>query len=277
MNLTMYTSFADTVRRYGWEAAADIAKGYGCSSVEPLEITEPYKESLLRNTEEAKEAFKILSSRCLKVACYSVFSNVYKSPETVRLLKFHAELAAALGSPFLHHTLLPWFDTQENLPEFSEAMECAIDSAEEIAKHAEKLGVTCIYEDQGFFVNGIEGYGIFFSEMKRRCKNVGVCGDTGNCLFADLPAEEFFKANIRDIKHVHVKDYFRKDLSECPGEGWYKSAGGTWLHDAPLGEGIVNIDACMKILRDAGYCGAISIETEEVQHSVKYLRRYERT
>lgn len=275
MNLTMYMHFAETVRKLGWEAGADIAKGHGCASVEIIDSTDPAKTRLLKSNEEAQAARKILEETGLSAACYSVFTNLYKSPQAIESLKEHAERAAAVGSPFLHHTVLSWFDTQEELPDFDEAMECAVDAAEEVAKHAEKFGVTCLYEDQGFYANGIEGYRTFINEMKRRCKNVGVCGDTGNCLFVDVPAEKFFEVFIDDIKHVHIKDYFQKSASECPGNGWLRSLSGMWLYDAPMGEGIVNIDACMEILKNAGYRGAIAIEADNVQHSVEYLRRYE--
>ncbi len=272
MNFSMYTGFSNIACEKGWECAADAAKSFGCSSVETLDFLDMPVTNSLNTAEEAESARRILDRKGLKVACCSAFTNIYKSPETVEFLKKRAEIASSLGSPFLHHTLLSWIDPFAKLPDFDEAMECAIDAAEEIAKHAEKFGVTCIYEDQGFFANGIDNYRIFFNEMKRRCKNVGVCGDMGNSLFVDVPGEEFFKAFASDIKHVHVKDYFAKKCAEHPGKGWYRTPGGTWLQDAPLGEGIVDIVACLKSLKEVGYNGAVAIEVNDVENSVNYLK-----
>ena len=276
MTYAMYSGFSDRVLRDGWEKTADAAVDYGFSAVEIFDSAEPEKGRgfRIKDVEEAKAAKAILDSRGLPAVCYSVFANVYKSPETVEMLKKHAELAAAIGSPYLHHTLLPWYIPGDDLPEFSEAVEIALDAAEEIARHAEKFGVTCIYEDQGFYANGIEGYRTFYTELKRRCKNVGVCGDMGNSLFVDVPAEEFFAAFAEDIKHVHAKDYLQKKAPECPGEGWLKSYYGTWLYDAKMGCGVVNAEACMKVLKDVGYKGAVAIETGDFRDTMAYLDQY---
>ena len=273
MNFTMYSGFSKMAYEKGWEFAADTAVGFGCSSVETIDFMDMPLLKPLDNIEDAKASRKILENKGLNVACCSAFTNLYKSPETVEFLKKRAEIAAVLGSPFLHHTVLYWFDSSAELPDFDEAMECAIDAAEEVAKFAEALGITCIYEDQGFFANGIDNYRIFLNEMKRRCKNVGVCGDMGNSLFVDVPGEEFFKAFASDIKHVHIKDYFAKECSEHPGRGWLHSMGGRWLKDAPLGEGIVDISSCLKTLNEIGYTGTFAIEADDVENSVNYLKK----
>ncbi|MBR5543229.1 MAG: sugar phosphate isomerase/epimerase [Oscillospiraceae bacterium] len=271
MDISIYAPFPGLVEKLGWEGAADETVRLGCTSVETFsDVTAEESGLLLKNTDEAKEARKILESRGLKVTCCSVFSNLYNSPREVESLKRQAEIAEALGSPFLHHTVLPWVQEDE-LPPFDEAMEVGLDASEEVAKHAADFGVTCLYEDQGFYVNGIEGYATFFNEMKRRCKNVGVCGDMGNSLFVDVPGEEFFKAFSKDILHVHAKDYFRKTT---PEEGWRRTLGGNWISSAPMGEGIVDIDMCMKILADNGYNGAVAIEDFDIPHSVKVLQKY---
>ncbi|MCC7265064.1 MAG: TIM barrel protein [Candidatus Latescibacteria bacterium] len=53
------------------------------------------------------------------------------------------------------------------------------------------------------------------------------------------------------VKSVHCKDasYTRK-----PGQPWYE--------DAPLGQGDVNIEACLRKLNELGYAGALTIERE---------------
>ncbi len=276
MNLTMYSLFTEAVMEAGFSGASKKALSLGFSSAEFLiNAIEPPAKPLFSSVEDAKEAGRIFKQQGLSLACYSVFANLYKSPRTVEELQRHVEYAAAIGSPYLHHTSLPWFESPHNLPDYDEAIEIAIDAAEEVAKHAAKFGVTCIYEDQGFFINGIEGYRTFYSEMKRRCSNVAVCGDAGNSLFADLPGAEFFEEFSDDIVHVHIKDYFRKESPTCPGDGWFETRSGAWLHDAPIGEGIADIDACMAILKKSGYRGAVAIETEYIEDAVRYMKKYD--
>ena len=275
MNLTMYTLFTESVLESGWKGASEKALSLGCSSVELLiNSVAPSDKPLFTNIDDAKEAGAILRSYGLHCPCYSVFANLYNSPQTVSELQRHAEFAEAIGSPYLHHTVLPWFESPHEIPNFDKPTEAVVDAAEQVAKHAAKFGITCIYENQGFYINGIKGYRTFYNEMKRRCDNVAVCGDAGNSLFVDLPGAEFFEEFANDIVHVHIKDYFRKSSPTYPGDGWYETLGGVWLSNAPVGEGIADIDACMAVLKKAGYRGAIAIETEHIESAVNYMQKY---
>ena len=281
MKFTMYSEFAAYVRKYGWEKAADTAVELGFSAVEMFDTTGPDADFVLKTVDEAKKAREILESRGLKMVCYSVFANGWDYPLAIDQLKHHAEMAAACGSPYLHHTILPWFQPEENLPEFNEAIDRAVDVAEEVANHAKKFGVTCIYEDQGFYLNGIDGFAAFYYELKTRCSNVGVCGDVGNSLFIDVEPEDFFRAFKDDIVHVHIKDYTRINSEKCPGDGWYVTRGGAWLKDCVIGEGVVNFDECMAVLKEIGYDGTLAIENSEptlagaIATCKEYFKKYE--
>ena len=48
-----------------------------------------------------------------------------------------------------------------------------------VAAYANSLGLTVLYEPQGFYVNGLDGFTRFFEEMKQRGYRIGVCGDVG--------------------------------------------------------------------------------------------------
>ena len=41
-----------------------------------------------------------------------------------------------------------------------------MEAAAEVADYAKPLGVKCIYEDQGLFANGVDGFGAFYRQMK---------------------------------------------------------------------------------------------------------------
>ena len=123
-----------------------------------------------------------------------------------------------------------------------------MEAAAEVADYAKPLGVKCIYEDQGLFANGVDGFGAFYKQMKQRCSNVGVCGDMGNSLFVDEGAERFFAAYAEDICHVHVKDYMIRTFAEAPSRNWYPTKGGRWLRETMVGDGNVDVASCMDIL-----------------------------
>ncbi|MBQ2724733.1 MAG: sugar phosphate isomerase/epimerase [Clostridia bacterium] len=282
MRFTFYTRFNSTAARLGMEAAADYAAEHGFSAVEVLESAGPKDPVLIPDREAARKTKQILAQRGLSTACWSVGTTVYKSPAAVESLKRQAEIASELECPFLHHTLLLWLAPFEGMPSFSEGIACAADAAVQVARYAEPLGVKCIYEDQGLYANGVEGFGAFYRQVKQCCGNVGVCGDVGNSLFVDEGAERFFEAYAEDICHVHIKDYLVKKFKNPPSRHWYPTRGGRWLRETMVGDGNVNLDRCMDILKKAGYSGTYALELshpepfeEGVKQAMTYLSRWE--
>lgn len=280
MEFTFYNGFVEMLKEQGIEAAADYALSLGLTSVEFLEFTDSGYPEAVTTEEEAKHVREVLESKGMRVACYSVGTTVYQNEDAVLGLMRHAEIAAALGSPFLHHTLLLWLTVPENGPTLEEGLKIASDAAIRVAKHAEKLGITCIYEDQGMYVNGVENFGKFYSAVKAECKNVGVCGDVGNILFVDGDPEAFFRAYASEIKHVHIKDYIKKGGEQSPGSIWMPTKGGNWLRDTMIGSGCIDFKACLDVLKEVGYKGPYALELchpepfeEGIRQAVEYLSR----
>lgn len=258
MQFSFYNRFKEMAMQDGVKVAAHYAIDHGFSSVE---VSEGFGSvPLFSDTTDAKEAKKILTEHGLTTACYSAGIIVYKNPDAVSYLKKQVELAAALGCPYFHHTLLLWLSPTPGMPSFDEGIDCAVEVASTVANYAKTLGVRCIYEDQGLFANGVDGFGAFYRKLKQCCDNVGVCGDMGNTLFVDEKPENFFAAYANDIYHVHVKDYLIRSFEKAPSSRWYPTPGGNWLRDTMVGDGNVDIAACVKILQKVGYTGSYSLE-----------------
>ena len=282
MHYTFYTRFSDMLKKDGPETTADWTKEMGFQSVEMFSTTDPGDPSIIPDVETAREVRRIFEDRGLHFACYSVYADLYGKPERLQTMLLHADIAAALGSPYLHYTILPWLTLDETKPSIDEGISFAVDIAEQIARYCEPLGLTCIFEDQGMYLNGIEGFGKFFYELKRRCANVGVCADAGNILFVDEDPAPFFDAFKDDIKHVHIKDYLRKPIGEKPvGRYWLPTRGGQWLRDTMVSSGIVDFEACMKVLKSIGYDGGLALEMGHpepfdvgIDQAMEYLNRF---
>lgn len=272
MHFAMYNRFHGLLRDQGPERAADYALELGFSSVEMFESATG-APTIIKDVETAKRIRAIFEAKGLHFSCYSLFADLYHKPEIEKSLCQHAEIAAALGSPYLHHTALPWLTLTADSPAFDEAIETAVDAASRVAKYAAPLGITCIYEDQGMYLNGIKNFGIFYNEMKNRCSNVGICGDAGNILFVDEYPDPFFEVYKKDIKHVHLKDYLLKEGEQAPGKHWLPTKGGKWVRDTIIGDGVVNFEACINILKSVGYDGALAFENghpEPFEAGTKY-------
>lgn len=69
--------------------------------------------------------------------------------------------------------------------------------------------------------------------------------------------------------------------SPNPGDGWFQSRGGNYLRGAIISHGDVPVIQCLKIMKNTGYNGVISIEFEGMEEAIrgitvgfKNLKRY---
>jgi len=264
MTYAFYTGFSEMMRQRGAAEAAKYAASLGFSAVEPIISGTPAKANCPADLREAEEAGKILADSGIRVACYSAGATLWgqNADAVEETLKTHVRCAAAMGSPYFHHTLILSLTMNENLPSYDEALETVLPRALRISQLAESLGVVTLYEPQGMFFNGVDGLGTFYRELRRLTGNVGICGDVGNPLFADADPVEVFRAFAADIRHVHIKDYIRRDDAPADPKGWYITRSGKhWLRDTVIGTGVIDLAGCMDALKSVGYSGAIAFET----------------
>lgn len=262
MNFTMYSKWYRRVKECGIEAAADEAVRLGFSSVEFFEFIGKDWQETVPSLEAAREYRRVLSTRGLSVACYSVAACLYdpESPDGInhaaeeKLMKY-AERAVLLGSPYLHHTLT--LGTSGTPIPYAKMLATVLPAAVRVAGYAASLGVTCIYEDQGQYFNGVDGFGGFYRAVKAREPRVGICGDVGNTLFVNEPPVEFFRAFVGEFKHVHLKDYVVCDANDA---GAAQTKDGTYVKECVIGDGIVDAVTALKILKESGYTGTIALE-----------------
>lgn len=269
MEFTMFYGFNQRISAMGFEKAIIEVKELGFSSVELLGNTNPGTRDAVRDLLEAKYLRSLLKRYDIYEACYSVVADFWNNPNVEEGLKKHIEIAAELGSPYVHHTVLPGNYTPETGgPSHEDAIKRAVECSVRTADFAKDFGITCLYEDQGNYANGVKGFGDFYNEVKKSCSNVGVCADLGNILFVDEDPQPFIETYIQDVRHVHIKDYLRKYQKESPGERWAAGKNNSWMRDTVVGDGVIDVEACIKILKDAGYNGCFAFENG---HKEPYL------
>lgn len=278
MNYTFYANFMEMLARDGAEKTAAYAGAHGFSSVEVLESTGAGHPHLIPDVRTAQEVRQLFEAYGVSFACYSVGCDVYKNPAAEEVLVRHAEIAGALGCPYLHHTLKTGLVMENDPPSDDEVLTDITAAAIRVAKRSADFGITCLYEDQGMYANGIGNFGRFYREVHRMAANTGVCGDFGNILFVDEDPAAFLSVFAADILHVHVKDYLRKTFDGIvPPGGWYPTKHGQYLRDTTVGAGIIDIPACMKVLHKVGYSGAYALELchpEPFEYGVSTAMQY---
>ncbi|MEA4890325.1 MAG: sugar phosphate isomerase/epimerase family protein [Clostridiaceae bacterium] len=259
-----------------YREAVDYALSMGMDAIEPYcdrEFAEPDTDAAHRLAEYAAE-------RNMKICCFSMAVNVAARDNAAEIerLKKYAEVAAALGSPFLHHTLLPDLTHRQERVPFSDLLKRAVRSVREVYDYAEQLGVKCVYEDQGYSFNGCERFERFLEAVDR---NVGIVADLGNIYFVGENPAAFVGRFAPLIVHVHAKDYLFKAGSQGnPGARWSMTRDGDFLRDTIMGHGLVPFEQVFRILIRAGYQGTFSLEYNGVEdalpaisQSVENLRR----
>ena len=260
MKFALYSRFQTMIAEVGVEETARFAIAHGLRGVE-FYCDAVCDVSAIPTVEAAKETRRVLDAYGLPMVCVSTAYDAVLRPDAVGTMQKYLEIAAALGSPFMHHTLLISPDKNDTPDDILRKVDIAADKAVAIAHAAKELGLTCIYEDQGRYVNGVARFGRFFNNVKSRAENVGVCADLGNILYADEAPEVFLSAFRADIKHVHVKDYLHK-AGINPGMYWKPTQGGAYLRNTMVGHGIVNFAACMDVLKEIGYDGYFALELD---------------
>jgi len=260
MKIANYMPFVFDLMEHDIVYAAKRTAALGLDAVEFLDgFPGLMYKKILPEYLNPKETAEILAEYNLTTACYSIGAQMlYEDPDKMdEILHRHVEMAAALGSPYFHHTLVMGRPAGE--PTYEEILDTVVQRAGKIAGYCEKAGITCIYEPQGFYFNGVEGLGRFFERMQQRHPGVGICGDIGNSFCVDVDPTAVFARFAKDIRHVHLRDFLVQE-TPLPDRQGYPTPGGKWLYDTEIGQGSVDYKTCMTHLKTAGFDGSFSLE-----------------
>ena len=235
----------------------DVAVKLGVPAVEGLNLF----ELATPDVEAAKELRAYAEERGIVFSCMSLAVDLVGG-DTAKLIedaKGYADVAKALGVPYLHHTIAfnfidpTVFDGKEE-----ESFQCGLQAVRAIYDYADSIGIRTIFEDQGYLFNGVKNFGRFLNEVER---DVGVVADVGNIYFADESIEGFLEAFMPRVCHVHLKDfaYIPADaVAEEPPHGYISRHG--YISDCEIGQGAVNFKEVLPTIRKAGYTGYYGLE-----------------
>lgn len=204
--------------------------------------------------DNARSIAEYAADKGIRFACFSVYVDLTGDDrETqIEMLKGYAQVAAVVGSPYLHHTIAPDHITPRR-DMLSVFYDRGITAVREVYDYARELGVRTIFEDQGYVFNGVDGFGKFLREVDR---DVGVVIDTGNIFQVDEQPEEFIKAFADKVCHAHLKNVA---CSETYTPGWLETLGGNYFDCRRL-DGVVNLQHCVELLESTGYRGFYALE-----------------
>ena len=155
----------------------------------------------------------------------------------------------------------------------SEALDMMKRSYNQIMEVAEAHNITVTIETHGYFTTNPDMLEKMFAFT--RSSNLGLNMDTGNTFIAGQDPVNFIKRFLPKVRHVHVKD-----VSESLAMSARGGQTGIAVSQCAIGDGVNagNICECIRLLRDRGYDGVLSMECEGaggpmIERSLAWLRK----
>ncbi|MFC4302577.1 sugar phosphate isomerase/epimerase family protein [Cohnella boryungensis] len=179
----------------------------------------------------------------------------------IERVKREVDVAAALGVKLMRHDAASSEDT--SIRRFMADLPALAKACREIADYAAQYGITTSVENHGYYVQASDRVQALVNEVGR--DNFRTTLDIGNFLCVDENPLVGVRNNTKLASIVHVKDFYIRPESADPGEGWFRSSGGTYLRGAIAGHGDLDIRAALRAIRDAGFNGYVSIEIEGME------------
>ena len=196
-------------------------------------------------------------------------------------LKDEVRTAKALGAPGMRHDATGGFPAgHKGARGFDDALPTLVKGCRMVTEFAADQGIKTMVENHGFFCQDSERVEKLINGVNH--PNFGALIDMGNFLCADESPALAVARMMPYAFHCHAKDFHVKPGAAAnPGSGWFRSRGGNYLRGAIIGHGDVPIAQCLRIMRNAGFSGVLSIEFEGMEEtltgislSLENLRRY---
>lgn len=218
------------------------------------------------NTEEQKalatDIRKAADELGIEINAYTIGANLYHddtdaSKKEIERLKTQLEVAKALGAPLMRHDVCYKLGKTGNSRSFGLMLHTIAENARQVTEYAKTLGIKTCTENHGFISQDSIRVEALFNAVAN--DNFGILVDIGNFLCVDEDPVTAVSRLAPYAIHVHVKDFERREAS---GNNVITTRGANYISGTVLGEGVVPVKQCLKILTRAGYDGYISLEYE---------------
>lgn len=228
----------------------------------------------LVNNDELIEAIRNKADEVgVEISNYSILANlIYDNEEEyekeIQRVMTHVDIANKLGVKSMRHDVSAFTrPAEENtIRNFERDLPKMVDACRRIADYAAKYGITTTVENHGFYVNGSDRV-LRLIELVDR-PNYKATLDVGNFMCVDEDSLVGIKKMLPCTEVVHLKDFYLRYPDNHPGEGkWFITNHGNLLRGAIIGQGEIDIWKAVKMIKESGFDGYITIEFEGMEES----------
>lgn len=276
-------SYFHTWRKGGFDVPAFIreAKRAGADGVELLDFF--YNDAgadriQLFTTEQVAPkraaAQEALAETGLPIPIFSVANNFAKHDpsereQDLKKIQFGVDEALAYGAKVVRVFA---GDVSETVT-FDQAREYIVDGLAKASVYAHERGIRLALENHGTLAGRGEQVCGLIEDVRTRAGNdaLGANPDTGNFLIVGQQSDEAIREVAKYAYMVHFKDF-----APAPDD-WtgfsYKTIAGDPLIGTAVGEGVVDLAACIAALEGAGFDGWLSVEYEGEEDAMTAVPR----
>lgn len=265
------------------EQAIDwIAHKSGVSAVELAGPAEKVEENPVKRAGRLR---KRTEKQGLKVVSYCVGAELLvpaaRQRQAIAELKREVDIAAELGVASMRHDVTRGFgDDAKGLKiarTFEAAIKWIVPAIREIADYAAMKGIKTSLENHGFYMQESRRVEKLIRAVGH--ENFGLTIDMGNFLCVNENPVQAVRRLAKYAVMAHAKDFHLRPKATMPPSGWFATPTPIALRGAIAGHGVVDIPAELKLLKQAGYNGYLSLEFEGMEEptqgvllGLEYLR-----
>lgn len=181
----------------------------------------------------------------------------------IERVKKEVDIANQLGVKFMRHDVASRPIPECTIKNFEADLPRIVDACQQIADYAAQYGITTSLENHGFYVQASDRVQAVINHVDR--PNFKTTLDIGNFMCADEESVAATKKNISFASVVHFKDFYYRPASENPGQGWMQTIAGNHIRGAIVGNGDINMKDVVKVVKDSGFDGYLSVEFEGME------------
>ena len=190
----------------------------------------------------------------------------------IERVKKEVDVARILGAPGMRHDASRGFAPDKaGARGFDDAIPRLARGCRGVTDYAADLGIKTMVENHGHFCQDSIRVEKLINAVDHA--NFGVLIDMGNFICVDDDPGVAVGRLIPYAFHVHAKDFHLKPgAAPWPGEGWALTRGGNYRRAAIIGHGDVPVVPCLRIMKNAGFDGVLSIEFEGIEDVLTGIR-----